>query len=140
MPQWLIFALLSTLFAGITAVIAKYGLKDVSADLGLAVRTVVVFFVITLNFLFFHSWREVQTLNWKITGFFALSGLTAAFSWIFYYRAIKIGTVSEVALIDKGSILITLLLSFWLLREPVTPRVLIGAGLIVGGIVVLAWK
>ena len=61
-------------------------------------------------------------------------------SWIYYYRAMKIGTVSYVSAIDKGSIIITLFLSFVLLKEPMTPKLLAGAGLILAGMIVLIWK
>jgi transporter family protein len=69
-----------------------------------------------------------------------LSGITTTVSWVFYYRAMKDGLVSYVAAIDKGSILITLVLSFLLLKEPLTPKILMGAGLIFCGLVVLIWK
>lgn len=140
MQNWLLFALLSMLFAGLTSVIAKFGLKDISADLGLVVRTTVVFALVLLNFLAWQKVKEVSALTWQTIGFLAISGITTTLSWIFYYKAIKIGNVSDVALIDKGSIVITLLLSFTLLREPVTPKIIFGGLLVVAGLVVLAWK
>ena len=69
-----------------------------------------------------------------------LSGVTTTLSWLFYYRAMKDGLVSYVAAIDKASIVITLILSFVLLKEPVTPKILVGAGLIFVGMLVLVWK
>lgn len=138
--NWILLALLSMFFAGLTSVIAKFGLKDISADLGLAVRTVVVFIFVTLNFFAWQNVKEIGNLTKSNLIFLAISGLTTTLSWIFYYRAIKIGNVSQVALIDKGSILITLLLSFMLLKEPVTAKILVGAGLILAGLIVLAIK
>lgn len=70
----------------------------------------------------------------------ALSGVTTSLSWIFYYRAMKTGTVTFVSLVDKGSILITLLLSTLVLREDFTKQTALGAGLVLAGIVVLNWK
>ena len=70
----------------------------------------------------------------------AFSGVTTTVSWVFYYRAMKVGPVSYVASIDKASIVVTLVLSFLILREPVTGKVLIGAGLILAGMLVLVWK
>ncbi len=140
MQNWIILALLSMFFAGLTSVIAKFGLKDISADLGLAVRTTVVFGLVILNFFAWHKIREFDGLNWKTVGFLALSGVTTSLSWIFYYRAIKIGNVSDVALIDKGSIVITLLLSFTLLREPVTAKTVAGGILVLAGLLVLIWR
>ncbi|MDB5239669.1 MAG: ubiA [Spirosoma sp.] len=138
--NWLLLAFLSMCFAGLTSVIAKFGLRDISADLGLAVRTTVVFGLVWLNFVAWHSVQELQQLNWKTAGFLILSGVTTSCSWILYYKAIKIGNVSDVALIDKGSIIITLLLSFSLLREPITAKVLVGAFFIVSGLLILAWR
>ena len=140
MQNWLLLALASMLFAGLTSVIAKFGLKDISADLGIAVRTTVVFGIVLLNFFVFENAKSLQTLTQKAVVFLAISGLTTSLSWIFYYKAIKIGNVSQVAIIDKGSIVITLLLSFLILKEPFTPKIALGAGLVVAGLLVLAWK
>lgn len=140
MPTWVIYSLTSMFFAGLTTVVAKLGLKGISSDLGLAVRTTVVFGLVLLNFLFFQNVREVGQLNGRIVGFLAVSGLTTTLSWVFYYKAIQIGRVSDVALIDKGSIVITILLSVTLLREPVTPKLLIGGGLVLLGLLVLVWR
>jgi bacterial/archaeal transporter family protein len=140
MQNWIILAILSMFFAGLTSVIAKLGLKGISADLGLAVRTVIVFIFVTLNFFVWQNVKQIGQLTKSNLLFLGISGITTSLSWIFYYRAIKIGNVSQVALIDKGSILITLLLSFTLLKEPVTPKIMIGAGLILAGLIVLAMK
>ncbi len=133
-------AVVAMIFAGVTSVIAKFGLKDITADLGLAVRTVVVFGIVMLNYMAFHSPKELQTLTKNNVMFLAISGITTSVSWIFYYKAIKIGNVSQVALIDKGSIIITLILSFTLLNEPMTAKVLFGAGFILVGLVILMIK
>jgi bacterial/archaeal transporter family protein len=140
MQNWIILAILSMFFAGLTSVIAKFGLKGISADLGLAVRTVIVFIFVTLNFFVWQNVKQIGQLTKSNLLFLGISGITTSLSWIFYYRAIKIGNVSQVALIDKGSILITLLLSFTLLKEPVTPKIMVGAGLILAGLIVLAMK
>jgi transporter family protein len=140
MQTWLIYALLAMFFAGLTSVLAKTGLKDISADLALVVRTTVVFGMVLINFLLWQEVKSVGQLSSRAIFFLVLSGLTTSFSWIFYYKAIKIGDVSMVASIDKGSLLITLLLSFLILKEPVTPKLLIGGGLIFSGMLVLVWK
>ena len=133
-------AVIAMIFAGVTSVIAKFGLKDITADLGLAVRTVVVFGIVMLNYMVFHSPKELQTLTKNNVLFLAISGITTSISWIFYYKAIKLGNVSQVALIDKGSIIITLILSFALLGEPMNAKVLFGAGFILVGIIILMLK
>ena len=141
MQTWLLYALISMFFAGLTAVIAKSGMSELSSDVALSVRTIVVFVIVFINALLFQNIKTVSDASWKSLMFLGISGVTTSFSWIFYYKAIKIGNVSEVALIDKGSIVITLLLSFLILKEPFSIKTLLGAGLIVSGIAVLTfWK
>ena len=81
---------------------------------------------------------ELQALGWRNIFWLGVSGVTTAGSWIFYYKAIKLGDVSTVALIDKGSVVIALLLSWWILHETITPAKLAGGGLIVAGLFVIA--
>jgi len=140
MPTWIFYAILSMIFAGLTAVIAKFGLKNVSGDTGLAVRTTVVFLLVWLNAISFKHIRDFNQLTAKDILFLAISGLTTTLSWIFYYRAVKMGNVSVVAVIDKASIVITLILSFWLLKEPFTWRIAVAALLIISGLLVLTLK
>ncbi len=140
MSPTILFALLSMLFAGLTSVIAKMGMKNVSGDTAVAVRTVVVLVIVWINMLVFRHFKELKLVTISDFWFLALSGATTSLSWIFYYKAIKIGNVSQVALIDKASILITLLLSFWILREPFTLKTLLGGGLILAGLGVLTFR
>jgi bacterial/archaeal transporter family protein len=140
MKNWVLYSLISMCFAGVTSVIAKFGMKDISSDLGLAIRTTVVFLFVILNFIVFQNLKEVQQLTLKNIIFLAVSGLTTTVSWIFYYKAIKIGEVSYVASIDKGSIVITLLLSLIILGEPLTPKLLVGAAFIITGMLILTLK
>ncbi len=137
MKNWILFSLISMCFAGVTSVIAKFGMKGISSDLGLAIRTTVVFTFVILNYIVFQNIKEVQQLTARNIVFLAISGLTTTISWIFYYKAINIGEVSYVASIDKGSIVITLLLSLIILGEPLTPKLIIGASLITIGMLVL---
>lgn len=141
MEKWIMYAIISMVFAGITSVIAKFGMKDMSSDTALAVRTAVVFAIVIGNaFLFRNAFVELQQTTAKNLMFLAISGLTTSLSWIFYYRAMKLGPLSYVASIDKASIVVTLLLSFIILREPITAKVLAGATFILIGMVVLIWK
>jgi transporter family protein len=140
MKNWVVFAFISMLFAGLTSVIAKFGLKNISGDLGVAIRTSAVLIFVWTNALLFGHTKHLPALSRTDLMFLAISGLTTALSWIFYYRAMKIGEVSVVASIDKASLVVTILLSFWLLREPVTLKIVVGVLLIVAGTVVLAWK
>lgn len=140
LPYWLIYALLSAIFAALTAVFAKVGLKNVNSDLATAIRTVFIL-LITWGMVWWKGsgsgWRGLTRNNWL---FLILSALATGLSWLFYFRALQLGKVSEVSVIDKGSILFTIFLSFLFLGEPLTPRVLLAAAMIFGGMLVLVWK
>lgn len=142
MERWKLYAFAAALFAGLTSVVAKAGLKNMSADVGLAIRTGFVFVFIMLNtFLWSENRNSVTTLShsgWRPVALLGFSGLTTTLSWVCYYRAMKEGTVSYVSLIDKGSILVTLLLSVLVLGEAFTWRTGVGAALIIAGLLVLA--
>jgi transporter family protein len=140
MQTWIIYAVLSMIFAGVTAIFAKYGLQSVSADAGLAIRTLVIFAIVTGMTVVGQKYREFSNLTSLQVWLLILSGVTAALSWVFYFRAIKEGPVSYVAVIDKGSIVITLALSFLLLKEPMTPKVIVGSLMIVAGMLLLVFK
>jgi len=140
MQTWIIYAILSAVFAGITAILAKYGLENVNADLGLGIRTATIFFIITIINFIGSKYKDISLLTSKQTALLILSGIATTLSWLFYYRAMKDGLVSYVAAIDKASIVITIVLSFILFKEPVSPKILIGAGFIFAGMLVLVWK
>lgn len=140
MDRPILFALISMFFAGITAVIAKLGMKNVSGDTALVVRTSLIFVLVWLNAFAFRHTQTLALLTRKDLLFLCLSGATAFYSWLFYYRAMKEGDVSLVSTIDKASIVVTILLSFWILKEPFTWRLALGATLITAGCVVLVWK
>lgn len=140
MERWILYAFLSMFFAGFTSVIAKQGLSGISAELGLTVRTifvcvfVLVFAAMAVAPVEFKSLQKVNYL------WLALSGVSTALSWIFYYKALKVGDVATVALIDKGSVVIAILLAWWLLKEAITLRVVFGALFIVAGLFIIAKK
>jgi transporter family protein len=140
MKNWILFALISMFFAGLTSVIAKMGLKNVSSDTGLAVRTLSVVIVVAINAFFFQSAKDFKNLSTNDILILSVSGFTAALSWIFYFRAVKLGDVSQVALIDKGSIVITVLLSLFILNEKFTWQMAVGGILIIAGLLVLTLK
>lgn len=138
MERWIFYAVLSMLFAGFTSVIAKMGMENVSAELGLSVRTVFVCGFVFIFALMFVQPSELQKLDGRAVLWLAISGVTTALSWIFYYKAIKEGQVATVALIDKGSVVVAMVLAWILLREAITPRMAMGASLIVAGLLVIA--
>ena len=109
MERWVLYAFLSMFFAGFTSVIAKMGLSGISGDLGLAVRTCFVFVFVLMFAAVVVPIDQVKTLTRSNLLWLGLSGVTTAFSWVFYYKAIKMGEVSTVAVHVLGSVALTLL-------------------------------
>ena len=140
LPAWLLYALLSAIFAALTAILAKAGLKNINSDLATAIRTAIIL-LITWGIVFFRgAQNEVPSLSKSNWLFLTLSAFATGLSWLFYYKALQLGKVSEVSAIDKGSIVFTILLSFLFLKEPLTPKILLGAALIFAGMIVIIWK
>lgn len=140
MERWVLYAIISMLFAGLTAVVAKQGLAGISAELGLTVRTIFVCGLVLVFAAISVDSAEIRLLQKSNYIWLALSAIATAGSWIFYYKALKMGDVATVALIDKGSVVIAILLAWWLLKEAITLRIAIGALLIVAGLFVIAKK
>ena len=136
--MWKYYALLSALFAALTAVFAKVGVKEINSDL--AIRTSVILFI-TWGIVFAgNHTAEVKGISGHTWIFLILSGAATGLSWLFYFKALQVGDVSRVAPIDKLSVVITICLSFLFLKEPVSLRVIIGALLITGGSIVMLIK
>lgn len=140
MDKWVVFALTSMLFAGFTSVIAKMGLAGISGELGLTVRTLFVSLFVFGFAAVAVPYGDFLSLNRMNILWLGLSGITTTLSWIFYYKALKLGDVATVALIDKGSVVVAILLAWLLLKEVITLRILIGGALIVGGLLVMVKK
>ena len=138
MERWIAYAFISMAFAGFTSVIAKLGLTGISSDLGLAIRTCFVFVFVLMFAAAVVPAAQLSAVTWQNVLWLSLSGVTTAVSWVFYYKAIKAGDVSTVALIDKGSVIVALLMAVWILNEVITPAKLIGAALIAAGLLVIS--
>lgn len=138
--MWKYYALLSAFFAALTAIFAKIGVKDINSDLATAIRTSVILCITWGIALAGSHAGEIRGIGGHTWLFLVLSGVATGLSWLFYFKALQLGDVSRVAPIDKLSVVITIGLSFLLLREPVTPRVLLGALLITGGSIVMIVK
>lgn len=138
--MWKYYALLSALFAALTAIFAKIGVKDINSNLATAIRTTVILLLTWGIVLFSGKWNEIKGISHHTWCFLVLSGLATGLSWLFYFKALQNGDVSRVAPIDKLSVVITLLLAFFLLKEPVNPKVFLGALLITAGSIVMLWK
>ncbi len=137
---WVIYAFISMLFAGVTSVLAKAGLAGISAELGMLIRTCFVFvFVLLVAFGTVPS-GQLAALTPSHYFWLGASALTTTVSWLFYYKAIKDGDVSTVALIDKGSVVVAILLAFVFLKESITLNTVFGAALVVAGLVLIARK
>jgi transporter family protein len=135
--MWWIYALLSALFAALTAIFAKMGIKNMDPDLATAIRTVVIL-ILAWSITFVKgtasSLPALSKQNWL---FLILSGVATGLSWIFYFKALQLGKVSQVAPIDKLSIAITIILAVIVLGEALTLKVALGALFIIIGTVVL---
>lgn len=135
--MWWAYALLSALFAALTAIFAKIGIKGVDTDLATAIRTVVIL-VLAWGIAFFRGGLfTIHTLTKQNILFLCLSGIATGLSWIFYFKALQIGKVSQVAPVDKMSVAIAILLAFIFLGEPLTVKTIVGALMIIGGSLVL---
>ena len=138
--MWKYYALLSALFAALTAPFAKIGVRGINSDLATGIRTVVILLITWGIVLCGGHMGEIKDIGRHAWIFLILSGIATGLSWLFYFKALQSGEVSRVAPIDKLSVVITICLSFVLLKEPVSMRVIIGALLITGGSIVILIK
>ncbi|HEX5154741.1 MAG TPA: EamA family transporter [Parafilimonas sp.] len=138
--MWWIYALLSAFFASLTAIFAKVGVKDIDSDLATAIRTIVILILAWGIVLFKGVIPGVQNFTKQNWIFLVLSGCATGLSWLFYFKALQVGKVSQVAPVDKLSVALTIVLSVIFLKESVTFKDAIGALLIVGGTFVLILK
>lgn len=135
--MWFVFALLSAVFAAFTSILAKIGIEGVGSHLATAIRTLVVL-VMAWGMVFLTGAQSglggISRRSWL---FLILSGLATGASWLCYYHALQIGDVSKVVPVDKLSVVITLVLAFFLLHEPFTAKSVVGALLIGAGTLVM---
>ena len=118
--MWVLFAVLSAFFAGITSILAKVGIKKTDSTVATAVRTVVVLFMSFIMVLVVGSLGNVKTVSTKSWIFLVLSGLATGASWLCYFKALGLGDVNKVVPIDKSSTILTILLAFIILNEPIS--------------------
>ncbi len=138
--NWFLWALLSALFAGITAILAKLGVAGINSNLATAVRTTVVLIFTWGIALTTTSTASLHTLSRRTWVFLILSGLATGLSWLCYFRALQLGEASRVAPVDKLSVVFAIALAAIVLREHLTWHQWVGGALVVSGAVVLAWK
>lgn len=135
--MWWIFALLSAFFAALTAIFAKKGISHIDSDLATAIRTVIILMVAWGIVFFKGGVTQLSTLSRQNWLFLILSGLATGLSWIFYFKALQIGKVSQVAPVDKMSVAIAIILSVVFLGEVLTWKMAAGALCIIAGTLIL---
>lgn len=135
--MWVVYALLSSVFAALTSILAKIGIDGVSSNLATAIRTVVVLIMAWGMVFLTHSQSGLAAIGKKSWLFLILSGLATGISWLCYYKALQIGEASKVVPIDKLSVVITLIMAFVFLHEQFTTKSLIGCILIGAGTLVM---
>ena len=138
--MWKYYALLSAFFAALTAIFAKIGVKDINSDLATAIRTSVILLITWGIVIAGSQMAEVRSIPRHAWLFLILSGAATGLSWLFYFKALQSGNASRVAPIDKLSVPITICLAFLFLKEPVSPKVIVGALLITAGSIVMLSK
>ena len=131
--MWILYAIGSSFFAGITAILAKCGIKKTDSDVATAIRTVIVLIFSWLMVMITGTWSGISNIGSKTLLFLILSGMATGASWLCYFHALQIGDINKVVPIDKSSTILTILLALIFLNEGITPfkllsMVMIGAG------------
>ena len=135
--MWMIFAVLSAVFAALTSILAKIGIEGVNSNLATAIRTIVVVIMAWGMVFLTHAQNGLAEISKKSWIFLILSGLARGASWLCYYKALQMGDASKVVPIDKLSVVITLILAFVFLHEQFTTKSLIGCILIGAGTLIM---
>ncbi len=136
--MWLVYALLSALFAALTALFAKVGVSNISSNLATGIRTIIVL-ILTWGIVFWRGEaKNITQIPKQGMWFLVLSGLATGLSWLFYFKALQVGKLSQVAPVDKLSVALTLVLAAVFLQETMTFKEVIGGLFIIVGVIVLA--
>ena len=135
--MWILFAVLSAVFAALTSILAKIGIDGVNSNLATAIRTVVVVVMAWGMVFLTNAQGGIAQISKRSWIFLILSGIATGASWLFYYKALQIGEASKVVPIDKLSVVITLILAFVFLHEQFTAKSLIGCILIAAGTLIM---
>jgi Predicted membrane protein len=138
--MWKTYAILSAVFAALTAIFAKIGIKGINSDLATAIRTTVILFITWGIVICGRHLPEIKDLSRNTWVFLVLSGISTGLSWLFYFKAIQLGDVSRVAPIDKLSVVFVIILSCLFLKEALTLRIVVGGLLIAAGSFVMIMK
>ena len=138
--MWIVYALLSAVFASLTAILSKIGIEGVNSNLATAIRTIVVL-VMAWGMVFVTGAQHgIKDISSRSLLFLVISGVATGLSWLFYFKAIQMGDVSVVVPIDKLSVVITMVLAFFILKEDMNLKSILGGALITAGTLVLVIK
>jgi transporter family protein len=137
---WFYWAILSAVFAALTAIFAKVGIQDVDSDLATLIRTFIIIAVLSVFVACTGKWANPLALSRKTWFFLVLSGLATGASWLCYFRALKIGDASKVAPVDKFSLVLVAIFAFAFLGERPSLREWSGIAMVAGGVLLLAFK
>ena len=138
--SWLSWALLSASFAALTAIFAKIGIQHVDSDLATLIRTAVIIVVLAVFVVATGKWSNPLALSGRTWVFLGLSGLATGASWVCYFRALQVGRASQVAPVDKLSVVLVAVFAYAFLGERPSLREWSGIAMITIGVVVLAWR
>ncbi|WP_432633386.1 EamA family transporter [Brachyspira sp.] len=136
--MYLIYALMSSIFASLTAIFIKLGLSDINSNLATAIRTIIILIMSWIIVFYTNSFENIKSINSKNLIFLIVSGITTGLSWIFYFKALQIGDVAKVTVIDKLSIVFTIILAFIFLKETISLKMIIGIVLIFAGTLIIS--
>ena len=137
---WFYWAILSAVFAALTAIFAKIGIQGVDSDLATLIRTAIIIVVLSVFVAYAGKWANPFELSAKTWLFLGLSGLATGASWVCYFRALKIGDASKVAPVDKLSLVLVAVFAFAFLGERPSLREWSGIAMVAGGVLLLAFK
>ena len=137
--KWLIYAVLSLLFSALTPIFGKIGIDEIESNLGSAIRTFVVVIAAWLILFIKKDYKEFKNINKSEIKFIILSGITGGSSWLLYYKALQDGVTSAVAAIDKLSLLVAIILSYFIFDEKMNKKTVLGLILILAGTIGLAF-
>lgn len=135
---WQFWALLAAIFAALTAILAKVGVSDINSNFATFLRTIVIVFALALLLLYTGEFQPIDKISGKSLIFLALSGLATGVSWLCYFRALQIGKASQVAPVDKLSVVFVAIIAALFLGENLTAPAWLGVGLVAGGAILIS--
>ncbi|MCS3531252.1 EamA family transporter [Chryseobacterium sp. JUb7] len=138
--MWFYYALLSALFAAFTAIFAKIGVSNINSNLATGIRTIIILILVWSIVFIKGEAKEIGALSKTNIIFLILSGVATGLSWLFYFKALQIGKVSQVAAVDKLSVAIAIIFAVLFFKETLTLKTAIGALLIISGTILFALK